>query len=83
MEVSREEALKLMELRGETYKIELIRELPEGETISLYKQGDFIDLCRGPHLLSTKGIKDFKLTSVAGAYWKGNEKIKCFKEFME
>ena len=79
MEVSREEALKLMELRGETYKIELIRELPEGETISLYKQGDFIDLCRGPHLLSTKGIKDFKLTSVAGAYWKGNEKNKMLQ----
>lgn len=68
--VSRKEALKLMGERGEVYKVELIKELPERETISLYKQGDFIDLCRGPHLLSTKGIKDFKLTSVAGAYWK-------------
>ena len=63
MVVSREEALKLMEGRGEPYKVELIKDLPEGETISLYKQGNFIDLCRGPHLLSTKGIKDFKLTS--------------------
>ena len=77
--VSREEALKLMEERGEVYKVELIKALPEGETISLYKQGDFIDLCRGPHLLSTKGIKDFKLTSVAGAYWRGNEKNKMLQ----
>ncbi len=73
------EALKLMGERGEVYKVELIKELPERETISLYKQGDFIDLCRGPHLLSTKGIKDFKLTSVAGAYWKGNEKNKMLQ----
>ena len=79
MVVSREEALKLMEGRGEPYKVELIKDLPEGETISLYKQGNFIDLCRGPHLLSTKGIKDFKLTSVAGAYWKGNEKNKMLQ----
>ena len=79
VEVSREEALKLMEERGEVYKVELIKDLPEGETISLYKQGDFTDLCRGPHLLSTKGIKDFKLTSVAGAYWRGNEKNKMLQ----
>lgn len=79
VEVSREEALKLMEERGEVYKVELIKDLPEGETISLYKQGYFIDLCRGPHLLSTKGIKDFKLTSVAGAYWRGNEKNKMLQ----
>ena len=79
MVVSREEALKLMEGRGEPYKVELIKDLPEGETISLYKQGNFIDLCRGPHLLSTKGIKDFKLTSVAGAYWRGNEKNKMLQ----
>lgn len=58
-----------------------IREIEEN---SIYKQGDdFIDLCRDPHLLSTKGIKGFKLTSIAGAYWRGNEKIKCFKEYME
>lgn len=77
--LSREEALKLMEDRNEPYKQELITELPEGETISLYKQGDFIDLCRGPHLLSTKGIKAFKLTSVAGAYWRGSEKNKMLQ----
>ena len=79
IEVSRSDAIKLMEERNEPYKVELIDELPEGETISLYKQGDFIDLCRGPHLLSTKGIKDFKLTSVAGAYWRGNEKNKMLQ----
>ena len=79
IEVSRRDAIKLMEERNEPYKVELIKELPEGETISLYKQGDFIDLCRGPHLLSTKGIKDFKLTSVAGAYWRGNEKNKMLQ----
>ena len=79
IDVSRSDAIKLMEERNEPYKVELIDELPEGETISLYKQGDFIDLCRGPHLLSTKGIKDFKLTSVAGAYWRGNEKNKMLQ----
>ena len=79
IEVSRRDAIKLMEERNEPYKVELINELPEGETISLYKQGDFIDLCRGPHLLTTKYIKDFKLTSVAGAYWKGNEKNKMLQ----
>lgn len=83
IEATREEAIKFMEERNEPYKVELIKELPQDETISLYKQGDFIDLCRGPHLLSTNNIKAFKLTSVAGAYWKGNEKIKCFKGFME
>lgn len=72
----REEALKLMEGFDEKYKIELINELPEGETISFYKQGGFIDLCRGPHLPSTGRIKAFKLTSVTGAYWRGNEKNK-------
>lgn len=79
IEVSKEEAIKLMEERSEPYKVQLIKELPEGETISLYKQGGFIDLCRGPHLVSTKKIKDFKLTSVAGAYWKGNEKNKMLQ----
>ena len=79
MELSREEAIKLMEDRDEPYKIQIIKELPEGATISLYKQGEFIDLCRGPHLFSTKSIKAFKLTSVAGAYWKGNEKNKMLQ----
>ncbi|MBS5937453.1 threonine--tRNA ligase [Clostridium sartagoforme] len=79
IELSREEAIKLMEDRDEPYKVQIIKELPERVTISLYKQGEFIDLCRGPHLYSTKSIKAFKLTSVAGAYWKGNEKNKMLQ----
>lgn len=79
IDVSREDAIKLMEEKGETYKVELIRDLPEGEKISLYKQGEFIDLCRGPHIPSTKYVKAFKLTSVAGAYWRGNEKNKMLQ----
>lgn len=75
-ELPREESLKLMEEAGETYKVELINDLPEGEIISFYKMGDFVDLCAGPHLMSTKPIKAFKLTQVAGAYWKGSEKNK-------
>ncbi|PWL51458.1 MAG: threonine--tRNA ligase [Clostridium cadaveris] len=75
-ELPREKALKLMEEAGEPYKVELINDLPEGEIISFYKMGDFVDLCAGPHLMSTKPIKAFKLTQVAGAYWKGSEKNK-------
>ena len=71
IDVSREEALKLMEDKNESYKVELINDLPEGEQISLYKQGDYIDLCRGPHIPSTKYARAYKLTSVAGAYWRG------------
>ena len=67
------EAIALMESYSENYKVELIEELPEGETISFYKQGNFTDLCRGPHLPSTGKIKAFKLTSIAGAYWRGDE----------
>ena len=69
----REEALKLMEGYDEKYKVELIEDLPEGETISFYKQGNFTDLCRGPHLPSTGKIKAFKLINIAGAYWRGDE----------
>ncbi len=69
----KDEAIKLMKDYNETYKVELIEELPEGETISFYKQGNFTDLCRGPHLPSTGKIKAFKLTSIAGAYWRGDE----------
>ena len=69
----KEEALALMKEYSENYKVELIEELPEGETISFYKQGNFTDLCRGPHLPSTGKIKAFKLTSIAGAYWRGDE----------
>ncbi len=75
----RNEALKFMEEKGESYKVELISELPEGEEISFYKQGDFVDLCSGPHLPSTGKVKAFKLTSVAGAYWRGNEKNKMLQ----
>ena len=72
----REEAIRFMEEKGEPYKVELIRDLPEDAEISFYSQGDFVDLCAGPHLMSTKGIKAFKLTSSSGAYWRGNEKNK-------
>ena len=79
IDVSREEALNLMRNKVEPYKIELIEDLEEGQNISLYKQGYFIDLCRGPHIPSTKYIKAFKLLSVAGAYWRGNEKNKMLQ----
>lgn len=79
IDVSREDAIKLMEERNEPYKVELIKDLPENAKISLYKQGDFIDLCRGPHIPSTKYVKAFKLISVAGAYWRGNEKNKMLQ----
>ncbi len=72
----RNEAIELMDSFDEKYKVELIRDLPENETISFYKQGNFIDLCRGPHLPSTGKIKAFKLVSIAGAYWRGSEKNK-------
>ncbi len=67
----REEAIHFMEEKGEPYKVELIKDLPEDAVISFYSQGDFVDLCAGPHLMSTKGIKAFKLTSSSGAYWRG------------
>ena len=72
----RAEAIKFMEEKGESYKVELIQDLPEDSEISFYSQGDFVDLCAGPHLMSTKNIKAFKLISSSGAYWRGNEKNK-------
>lgn len=72
----REEAIALMKEKEEPYKVELIEDLPEDAVISFYKQGEFTDLCAGPHLLSTKFVKAFKLTSLAGAYWRGSEKNK-------
>ena len=72
--MGRKEAIKFFEERGESYKIELIEELPEDEEISFYKNGEFIDLCRGPHLPSTGYIKAFKLLNLAGAYWRGDER---------
>jgi len=78
-ELPRAEALKLMEEKGEDYKVELINELPEDSIISFYKQGDFTDLCAGPHLASTGKVKAVKILSSSGAYWKGNENNKMLQ----
>ena len=78
-ELPREEAIRFMEEKGEPYKVELIRDLPEDAAISFYKQGDFVDLCAGPHVASTGKVKAFKLMSVAGAYWRGSEKNKMLQ----
>ena len=72
----REEAIQLMKEKEEPYKVELIEDLSEDSVISFYRQGEFVDLCAGPHLMSTKGIKAFKLISSSGAYWRGSEKNK-------
>ncbi|WP_423055315.1 threonine--tRNA ligase [Zhaonella formicivorans] len=77
--VSREEALDFFSERGEKYKVELIRDLPEDAVISMYQQGDFTDLCAGPHVPSTGKIKAIKLMSLAGAYWRGSEKNKMLQ----
>ncbi|MBR5712659.1 MAG: threonine--tRNA ligase [Lachnospiraceae bacterium] len=74
--LSRAEAIALMEKRGEPYKVELINDLPEDAELSFYDQGDFVDLCAGPHLMSTKPLKAIKLISSSGAYWRGSEKNK-------
>lgn len=78
-EVSRAAALKLFAEKGENYKVELINDLPEDETISLYTQGEFTDLCAGPHVLSTGKVKAIKLQSIAGAYWRGDEHNKMLQ----
>ncbi len=78
-ELPRAEALKFMEEKQEPYKVELINDLPEDAVISFYKQGDFVDLCAGPHLSSTKKPKAMKLLSIAGAYWRGNENNKMLQ----
>ena len=70
----KDEAIKLMTERDEPYKVEMIKEHGDDETLSFYQQGDFIEFCAGPHLMSTKQIKAFKLTSSSGAYWRGDEK---------
>ncbi len=72
--VSREEALTMFQDKGESYKVEIIRSIPEGEEISLYQHGDFVDLCAGPHVERTGEIKAFKVLSFAGAYWRGDER---------
>ena len=78
-ELPRDEAVALMEKRGEPYKLELIADIPEGEPISFYEQGEFVDLCAGPHLAYTSGVKAYKLLSVTGAYWRGSEKNKMLQ----
>lgn len=79
LEISREEAIKLFEEKGERYKIELINDLPGNVAISLYKQGEFVDLCAGPHVPSTGRVKAIKLQSLAGAYWRGDENRKMLQ----
>lgn len=78
-EVSREEAIRLYEEIGDNLKLELINDIPEGETISIYEQGEFFDLCRGVHVPSTGKIKEFKLLSISGAYWRGDSKNKMLQ----
>ncbi len=78
-ELPRAEAIALMKEKDEPYKVELIEDLPEDAVISFYRQGEFTDLCAGPHLMSTKSVKAFKLTSLAGAYWRGSEKNKMLQ----
>ena len=78
-ELPRAEAIKFMEEKEEPFKVELINDLPEDAVISFYTQGEFTDLCAGPHLMSTKPVKAFKLTSLAGAYWRGSEKNKMLQ----
>ncbi len=75
----REEAIKFMEEKGESYKVQLIARVPEGEEISFYRQGEFTDLCAGPHLFSTGAVKAFKLTQCTGAYWEGDSKNKMLQ----
>ncbi len=78
-EVSKEEAIEFFRQQGEDYKVELLNEMPEGQTISEYQQGEFVDLCRGPHIPSTGKIKAFKLLNIAGAYWRGDENQKMLQ----
>ena len=78
-ELPREEAIAFMQEKGEPYKVELIEDLPEGETISFYRQGEFVDLCAGPHVASTGKVKNIKIMSLAGAYWRGSEKNKMLQ----
>ena len=78
-ELPRNEAIKFMADKGEDYKVELINDLPEDEIISFYEQGDFVDLCAGCHVMSTKAVKSIKLLSLAGAYWRGDEKNKMLQ----
>lgn len=81
-ELAPEDAIKMMQEKDEPYKVELIKEhAGKGEKISFYKQGEFTELCAGPHLMDVKPVKAFKLTNCTGAYWRGDAKIRCFAEF--
>ena len=77
--MKRDEAIEFFEKLGEPYKVEIINELPQNETITFYQQGDFIDLCRGPHIPSTSKLRAFKLLKIAGAYWRGDENNKMLQ----
>ena len=79
IEVSRQQALEWMREKNEPYKVELIEDLPEGEKITFYRQGDFTDLCAGPHVTDTGKVKAFKLTSCTGAYWRGDSNRKMLQ----
>src|SRR3990167_7023102 len=72
--ISRNDAIALFEKMGEHYKVQIIRDLPDNETLTIYAQDDFVDLCRGPHVPNTSALKAFKLTKLAGAYWRGDSK---------
>ena len=76
--LTKSEAIKLFEKMGEIYKLEIIKDIPD-ETVTVYRQGNFVDLCRGPHLLSTGRVRAFKLTGLAGAYWRGDENNKMLQ----
>ncbi|MDP8219997.1 MAG: threonine--tRNA ligase [Candidatus Stygibacter frigidus] len=78
-EVSRDEAMELFKAMGETYKLEILAEIPEDETLSLYQQGEFVDLCRGPHIIHTGKIKSIKLLKTSGAYWRGDSRNKMLQ----
>jgi threonyl-tRNA synthetase len=78
-EISKGEGIKLFSDMNENYKVEIVEELPEGDTITIYTQGEFVDLCRGPHVPNTSFIKAFKLLSIAGAYWRGDENNKMLQ----
>ena len=75
----RDEAIEFAKEQGEDYKVELIEDLPEGEEVSFYRQGEFVDLCAGPHVPSTGKVKAIKLLNIAGAYWKGDERNKMLQ----
>ena len=83
VELPRQEAIDFRSGKGESYKVELIEDLPEDSVISFYRQREFVDLCAGPHVPSTGKVKSFKLLSLAGAYWRGDETIRCSNAYME